>query len=690
MRHVPKLIDVAIMAALCLFSASVGRELLATLQAISMTEAVTPAAMVACGYGLVNPGTPTPELQAFARRERTTLACAEVAGDGRVLPVTKNVASTRYAVYSVALAFRLGGISWRTLDWYLGATAGLSMALAYALFRLAAGRIIATLGVVALIFSNHTLAIALDFRDFGKEFWFIAAWLAIGWLLRRGQPAASPAIYGPAAAAGTLLGIGLGFRVDLVIILPAVVAVIVFALPGVARAALTAKAIGAVIFLATFLVTGAPILGVFSDDSSVSHVVVLGLMTPFTDALGIEPSPYDIGDLYADGFAAASIFAHARLVDHDRKLGIYGTHPYDRQGISLLKDLAWRFPADAVVRALGATRQVIANPFDPDADREAATIGALTRTPARLRILRWRAAADHWLHGHELILIATVFFAIAVRDRRLAVIATLVVLYFSGYSMLQFARRHTFQLDVIPTGMLVVALSAGVSLVSSAIRRRLRADPKAVFGAVITGAALAALAAAGLTLIRAWQQPHVTALFERTLAAPSVDLAMTREPLAGSAGPDGQPTGLLLRPAPGAWPEASGEALFHAEYLVLELGGAQCGADMMRLVVRYSSIYHTSDSDYTRGFIVPLTGGVQLLVPIFELPGLSHFDGVSVAVDRAACIHRIHRLSPADGAPLPNLFAVLPANWRSTPLYQRLRDTTAPPGFLPLLVRHDR
>ena len=686
MRRFSKLIDAAIMTVLCVFSGSISYELLTDLRATTLVEYVPPAAMLACGHGLTDPVSPTPELLAFLRRERPSLSCSEVVGDGRSRIASQSVTSTRYAAYSFALAFRAGGMTWSTLDLYLATMAGLSMALAYALFRLAVGPALATIGAVALIFSNHSLGVALEFRDFGKELWFIGAWLAIGWLIRRGRPHVSPAIYAPAAAAGAMLGVGIGFRADLFIIIPAVMAVILFALRGFDRADLAGKGIGAGVFVITFALAGAPILATYSRESSVSHVVVLGLMTPFTDALGLEPPQYDIGDLYADGFAASTIYAHAVLVDRDRALGRQGTPAYDRQGLSLLKDLGRRFPADFIVRALGAARQVIANPFDPNADREAGSIAALTRTPARALALRWRAAAAGVLRGHELVLIAAAFLAVAIRDRRLAVIAATLVLYFSGYSMLQFSRRHTFHLDIIPTGLVLVAISAGVTLAVTLVRQRLSgvsirsvAVPfvKAMLLAAITGTAMVAAGAAGLALVRAWQQRHVTVLIERTLASPSVDLSVTRE--RASAG-----STVLLRPDAGAWPPGPAGMLFHAEYLVIELGGSNCAQGIVPIVVKYSSVYRTTDTDYTRTFHIPVTTGSRLLVPIFELPGTSHFDGLAVPDERVACVHRVRRVSPPDAAPLPNLFAVLHANWRSMPLFQRLRDAPVPPGDLPL------
>jgi hypothetical protein len=710
---VRRLFDLAIIAAVGLCSASIGYELLDGRRLNTFGEDLPPAVMLACGQGLVDPVAPSPAFQAFRKQERLSLSCAEAAGDGRMQPPNLDIVSTRYEVRSIALALRVFGISWRTLHGGVAVVFALSMSLAYALLRLAVGRTLAVVGIAALLFSNHTLSVALYIRDFGKEIWFFGAWLVIGWLLRRGQPHASPAIYVPACVAGAVLGLGLGFRVDLMIIIPAVISVILFAVRGVTRAALTTKAIAAGGFIITFALTGAPILTTLYSEASLSHAVVLGLMTPFNDALGIDPPVYDVGDLYADGFAASVIEAHAILVDRDRSPGRAGAPSYgaaySRKGNSLLMDIGRRFPADFLVRALGATRQVIANPFDALSGAEAAGIDALTRTPMRLTLLHWRAVAGRWLHGHELLFIAAAFLAVALRDRRLSVVVTLLVLYFSCYSMLQFSRRHTFHLDIIAVGLVLVAISGGVSLVAWLVRPRRGASSigqaaarsaRHVALGVLTGAVMVAIAAGAMTAARAWQQRRVTALFERALAAPLLDVPLTREPLPPVAAaeksrapwesmvawrPLAWLNPVLLRPAPGAWPVAGAPAPLHAEYLVIEFGGARCKESVVPIMISYSSTVRSIDTNYTRAFDVPVTNGSRLLVPIIEIPGTSRFDGLVVSGDRAVCVHRVRRVDPPEVTPLPYVFAVLPANWRSTALYQRLTNIPAPSVYTPVI-----
>jgi len=699
MRHVWRLLDVAIVAVVFLSSASIGRDVLAERRLNTLFEQLPPAVMLACGHGLVAPIAPSPALQEF-RRERSSVSCAEAAVDGPERIPDEDVRSTRYAVYAVAFAFRVGGISWPTLDAYLAIVFGLSMSLAYTLFRLVTGRVLSAVGVAALLFSPHCLNLALAYRDFAKEFWFLAAWLGIAMLLRRGRPQASPAIYLPAVATGVALGLGLGFRVDMAIVVPAVVAVIVFGLRGMTRAAVKAKITAVSAFIITYGVSGAPILTTFAKASSPSHVIVLGLLTPFTDALGLESPPYDFGNLYSDDFAMETIHTHALLVDHDPLLALYKTRAYDRQGMSFLKDALRHFPADFVARGLGATRQVLVNPFDSQAGAEADTITALTRTPARRQLLQWRKTAARWLHGYELLLVTAAFLAVAVRDRWLTAVTTLLVLYFSGYSMLQFSRRHTFHLDVVAVGVMLVAVGGAATLVArlwrehraAGLRRALSEFVKPAVLGVSTGAILLSTAAGGLTLLRLWQQQHVTRLFELTLAAPAVELTMLPEPLAQSVATDAlfhrgpwSTAVLLLRPAPGAWPASRADVRVHPEYLLIEVGGTRCAADVVPIAITYSIAPEAPYQNLTRAYYLPLTNGLRLLVPIIEIAEGSHFDGLAVPGELASCVRHVRRVSPPEAVPLPNVFAVLQPAWRSTALYQRLSDTPASPGELPLV-----
>lgn len=706
-------LDAVLLMAIFIASTNLGLQFLTDRQINTLGDMLPRAAMVACGHGLSTPATTTAAFEACARRDQASIACDAVAGGEAPTPQGGFTMGYRYAIYGVAAAIRVAGLSWRTLDLYAAGLFGLSMTAAYVLFRLALGRLLSVLGVIALACSSHLLALGLDLRDYGKELWFIALWAALGWLLRSGRPEASRRIYAPACAAGVLLGIGIGFRIDLTVFAPVFAATVLLGLAGWTRPALKAKAAAIGLFAATFGLIGAPILTTLAAGSNSAHVILLGMMTPFTRALGIDPPPYDLGDLYADGFAYSVIAAHASVVQHQTTLGDLGSALYDRQGSTMLADVARHFPADLLARSIGATRQALAYPFDPVARAEARDIDALDNGRIVRAFTRWSSVVTSMFAGRAVPLALVVLFAVAVRDVRLGLVGALLVLYFGGYSMLQFSRRHTFHLDVLSVGLVLLAIQAlgafarwFAPIASRGVSRdAFAADAKRRLAFAL--ALVAGLVAAGGTTFaaaRSWQTRHVTDLFDRTLAGPWADVAMTPEPLTildrgtptatwqgiYAANPGGWTNGVLLRMALPGDDGPTGEVLesSRSEYFLVEIGGGACSPGPVPVALKYSSTRPTIDFEYTREFDVPIAAGQpsRLLFPIYSRRGVSRFEGIAVPAGRSGCVLRAQRADPRSAAPLPILFAVLSPGWRSMPLYQRLNRTAAAALQMPVVA----
>ena len=75
-----------------------------------------------------------------------------------------------------------------------------------------------------------------------------------------------------------MLGIGMGFRIDVAIFLPIFIAVIALALRGFTGSALVAKLAGIVLVVASFGVASAPLLSTMAKGSDSWHVIVLGVL----------------------------------------------------------------------------------------------------------------------------------------------------------------------------------------------------------------------------------------------------------------------------------------------------------------------------------------------------------------------------------------------------------------------------
>ena len=691
----------------------VGFQYLATIQTKHTVEwELAPAVMVACGGGFARPAVETPVLTEFLLRGRESISCGEVIGQTALQPLPVAM-SERYAIYALGLALRAAGLSWHTLDAYMATLFGVSMALAYAIFRLIVGPALATLGVVGLLWSNQLPAL-ISFRDYGKEPAFFALWLVLGWLIWRGRERASRVLLWRVALAGALTGVGLGFRVDLLAFIPAFVAVIVFAVAGSDRGALKIKACAIAIFLATFTVTGQPILTSMSRGSNSAHVILLGLMGSFNRTLDLQPAPYNIGDTYSDTFAYVSIATYADVVQHVAQPVNFATTAYDSAGGKLLADLVRNFPADVVIRGLAATAQAIRYPFDGYSRGSYRGVPPLDASPGFERIGLWRDRLLGLAEGHELALAAAVLLLVSFLDWQLGLTGTLLILYFCGYAMLQYSRRHIFHLDIIPIGLALLALQAALTLSSEMVRGlRVTSRPQSPrrfnLQGILSGAAVLGTVALLLWSVvagaRWWQQRHVIGLMDRTLAVVWDDVDVTREPLSDTAmragapiatwakvfaaDPDRWKTAVLLKvPRPFSPKVSSPTALamklrwIQLEYLQLQFGGA-CRAASVQVGLKYASTEETDNWQYTRVFDVPVdphAGVSRLLVPAYYQDGQtwSRFDGFAVPAADVACVAGVWRARDPGDVPLPLLNVVLSPRWRDEPLYQRMH---LPPQF---------
>jgi hypothetical protein len=519
---------------------------------------------------------------------------------------------------------------------------------------------------------------------------------------------ASRTLWLPAALGGGLLGLGLGFRPDVLVCAPALVMVITFAAPGFHRQALGHKAAALAIAGVTFVVSGWPVLSNMAESgNNSSHVIILGLTTSFNRTLDLTPAPYDMGNTYSDGFAYALITAHATLVQHEPQPVLYGSASYDLFGHQLLADVATRFPADVVIRALGATVQVLGYPFDPAArlvDLDSKVFGPL---PGLKNASEHVGSVLDSLSRVAVWLPLAIILTLWTRSRRVGLSAGLLLLYFCGYSMLQFSRRHTFHLDVVAIGFVVVAFEWTVRFVRQAVQGAglEPADdgqPNRRWLAIAVPHVLTAALGVGGTVLmfcgmRMWQQHHVMVLLDRTLELPWDRLQTNDESLSETAVRQGVPTRAWAVAYAAHWEQwntatlirvpprpvspqalAAKDDFLETSYLQVAIDNSRCEAPSVRVGLKYSAYAETAQREFTRVFDIAreTAGGMtRILTPVYEMfgPYWSRFDGIAVPAEARSCIVDVERASSIAAVPLPILVAVLTPSWKARPLYQQLR-----------------
>ena len=175
--------------------------------------------MIACGRGFViSQPQPPPALEAFLREQRDRFSCDE-------LPVGQRVGTDglvqrpwRYLMTMVGVAWRVLGISWSGLGPLFGVLYGATIALAYGLCRLMAGRIASVASAAMFCVSSLQLANLPNLRDYAKApitVGLVVILVALAVRARRNRDVLILSL-----AFGLSAGVGYGFRTDVLVDIP--------------------------------------------------------------------------------------------------------------------------------------------------------------------------------------------------------------------------------------------------------------------------------------------------------------------------------------------------------------------------------------------------------------------------------------------------------------------------------------
>lgn len=636
-----------------------------------------PAVMAACGHGYRNPElAPLPALKAFLNLERDAFDCRDLVEPIQVKPLSPMQVAFRYQEMTIATTWRMTGVSWRGLAPLHGALFGLTTLAAYALFRTSVSRFTAMLGAAALAGSTIQLIYLPHFRDYSKAPFLLAAGAALAWLVAR--PPSARALIGFGTAYGALLGIGVGFRNDLLIAVPPFVAVVIGFTRERVGDALPAK-IGAIAAcVAAIWLAMLPMRAIYAPGggNSMQHVVMLGFGDTFNADLGVSNDQlYSWGDAFTDEYAHAQISAHAtRMWEAPSALALYGPE-YDRSATQLLAAIVREFPGDMVTRVYASVLRTLEIPYNTTSRNPPTLVHDATIVRGyslRERVLRTLGAIWPWTIG-------AVMAGLTLVHLRLALCVALVVFYFAAYPVLQFNERHLFHLEVIAWWALLVAAEfaviAAVRLLWPAWRREQVASWRAVRWqprlrvAALVWLAVIALVAAPLWMLRRYQSGRVHALL-------SSYVALDKEPL-DRAGTD--LAGGWVRVAADVSPrvsDAGGDAV-RTIFLVSEFTAGACEALKFEMVVRYDA--PPGGYNFTRTLQVrpPLSSGTRrIFIATYAHPqgsptleGAYRLAGLDLPKESAGCLSGLYQVRSVRGMPLV-LDANLPADWEAvTPFH---------------------
>jgi hypothetical protein len=632
-----------------------------------------PAVMVAAGRGFVNPVVePGSPLGDFLDLKRQQISTSELAGV-KLKDRDQFQEATRYLLLAMGYTWRFAGISWGAASGLLAVLYALSVAACYGLCRVWLSRTLAALGALFFCFSPLQLQQLPQLRDYSKAPFILLAILLLVLVCTR--PLSRRLVIALSAACGVVIGVGLGFKMDVVVMAPIFLASLVLFRDRRPWTGLADKAMAAGVFVLTLVLTAAPVLTRLSSGGTNGyHVILLGYADSFDDFLGVNRPVYSFLPFYSDVYLNAVLETYGEQVT-----GKYPSVPspeYDAVSRAYWWKIIRHFPADVSTRALAAARVVLNLPVNepalnflaPPTSRGNPLWTVLTNLPPhRARIgaaYEWASALNGWGLFLGIVLVA----AASMHSTKTGVFAGSMLLILPAYASLQFAPRHFFHLEIIP----VFALMVAIGLVVDAVFRR--PGWPAVRRFAVSGVVFVMAVVTLLIGVRGYQKIHLRRVFQQY-----VDSA--RESVQPQLTDVGDGIWRASWTAPSHQPTLHGAPL--SDYYVIEFDGAPAH-EMSVLGIRYRST--TSGNDYSRVVALSESSGVnRVFVPAYGEPPEWTLDGFELPAGIRNRLRGIYRLSNPEQLPLL-LELRLRGDWQNGDLHQTLRlETDGVPDTVQLL-----
>ena len=390
------------------------------------TNLLTVSAMIASGRGASHAAL-TGEIASFLECNTPS---AKMIGDEDIvatLPLDFYQKSHLYFSYAAGMLWRLFGIHWDVIKYFLIFMYVLSAVLLYGIGRLGMGPILSV--GLSLAFAMHPTVLVYwtGIRDSSKIPFYLGALLLCGLLIAKRRP--SRQILLIASLLGLMIGIGKGFRDDMLMLLPICLPVVAFCPAQSMKIRWRILALSLYIGLAVGI--SLPVMVFDSRNLAENGIRVLcGFSSVCESGMGITRASYARVPLVIDDYAifmseaAAENGSVMSTTDYENALqhnDLFAA-AIKNYTMAMLKT----FPADMLTRACGACIALLQFPWVPGYS------------------LPW--IGKHW--GGVFFLISMLI--IAGRNRTQATLLLLLIMLTCGYTSLQFLPRHTLHLYFIP------------------------------------------------------------------------------------------------------------------------------------------------------------------------------------------------------------------------------------------------
>ena len=611
--------------------------------------------MWACGLGMLHPGEVLDPLSKFTYGQLRIFDCSTFNNLQSPGPVGFFAKLQPYFTWPTAVLWRVFGLNYYAILPLVAILYGLYASGVYALSRLFLDRKFAVLAAIMLCLAPLTVGMSIYLRDFSKAPFFV--W-AIVFLILAIREQKFGRVLTLAMVSSAVIGIGYGFRADLVVLFPIGALVLSIGARPLSRS--TGKPIwlagifAPIIFLASGLITSAPVWMQSDIANNGGSSIIQGASEYFRTSSGLSRTSYTVGWTYSDELTLSGIAAKERpkIPNWDAQEPEPRKGPSQAQQLSTKNLLRWAdiFAADFFAQSLKSAGWVLGFP----ALYQRANIGLIfAKTNAKGRFLSAKQTLPLYNYlGQFWFPLVGSFGALAllwrrfVRSGREALCLTLLFGFLLTYPALQFSPRHVFHLEFI----WVLSLFSLLALMFDA---KQSAERRYNFWLYIAGFAVAIGAAYGGAVW--WQKKTIEQEIFAMLSLPREQIGTNRSVLSNKSVfykitiPE-RYLSLVSSKIDAMNPQTRYKGIqwdvrAAADRLVIQLEGIDCKAENRKVQLRYflgPDIWQPFDTEH---FFANVHGSSKsiALIPALYRP-TQHFSGVLVPARLADCTVKIERI----------------------------------------------
>lgn len=386
------------------------------------TDLYIPSIMFACGKGFtnVNPSE-VPHLRAFLDFNEQSFSADYIPENIQRLELDIYQQYHRYLIYTLGIVWRLFGVSWEVVRWFLVILYTITIVIVYGIARVFIPFYLSIFIGYYFIKSEVTMVILQILRDFARAPFILLVLLILFHLIRGKKTNWQFVLL--SVLLGLTCGIGMGFRRDLLLyfVLSLFILCIVPRKNDVPK--FLVRIICIVVTIIVFLISSYPILQAFHQFGTLGwHDTLMGFGIDHDDFAGLQRTNYERIPRYDDLLVSACADVHS-----------YYHEPFTAYELNIKKNpelekrklffayIYW-FPADILIRTYSAITRISDH--------------ILT---SALPINLYRALLS--------LAIIVLFMAI---DFQRGLCFALILLYAMGIQTLQFHFRHNFYLAFVP------------------------------------------------------------------------------------------------------------------------------------------------------------------------------------------------------------------------------------------------